>query len=444
MKDRLASIAAMAGLVGLLVLIVWPDAQETQATRPLMHDVQAAGLAAFEQWLRGSDIETTQLRKRYDALGEVDQSSRGNILLAHVPLLVIPEAAEITALHAWVARGNTLVVSTSLFESPAWHLTGGTVIDGTEQLSDIYLDIDVKEEIVDDPETARSFLDVPAWVAISGSAKTEQLQAVGNHELGRDFEDVHVPSDGTVVECCARLEAQQPLQDAENDPNEGSAHQQPLVAGAWSAILEHATSHQAVSWEKKFGDGAIIVLGHPSLLSNAAIQEHDNRRFAMNLIEERLGPDGWVIFDDAHQGENDLYEAQDLLKDVRFLYTIPFLLACWAIYVLADAGSWERATYAPRHTRRGQADLVRASGGYLARRLHANALANGLLAPLRERLAKKWRLPAAQALEDGLALEHLDPRTSAEVAQHLSASGRRRLDPVKLHNLIRKLREQTR
>lgn len=437
MNDRLGSIAWMAGLLGLLALIFWPRNDSEQPTRPLSSDTRSAGLAALERWLHGSRIDTHRLAQRYSAIPAPGTAPHGNILIVHVPMVLAPEAAEIAALHAWVATGNTLVVSASLLESPAWHLVGGSILDTTELLGQLTLKVGATEDIVDSTERAQSFLDVPAWVALSGSAKTVALDAVRDHPLGHGFADVRVPWDGTLIACCTENKPT-PVTGAGQTPAPAAP------AGEWRVVIEHQDSGQAAVWERRFGDGNIIVLGHPSLLANAAIPEHGNRRFAMNLIAGYLGPDGRVIFDDAHQGENDLYTPRELFSDIRLLYTLGFVLLCWAVYLLADAGTWERVTTPRMHRRPGQADLVRASGGYLARRLQHRALAEGLLAPLSERLAKKWRLPAERALADGLALERVDPVVADEVLRGLSERGARRLDPVRWHNLILKLRREAR
>jgi hypothetical protein len=162
----------------------------------------------------------------------------------------------------------------------------------------------------------------------------------------------------------------------------------------------------------------------------------------MNLVASRLGLEGRVIFDDAHQGANDLYTPSELLSDVRVLQTLGFLLLCWGVYVLADAGSWERVSRQRSRPSSGQADLVRASGGYLARRLHSHALADGLLAPLRERLARKWRLPADSALSEGFALEQLAPTRANDIMRALAVKAHRPINAVRLHNLILKLRRE--
>lgn len=443
MKDRLGSIGAMALLLAVLALIFWPRGDTAQPTRPLSRDTRPAGLAALEHWLHGSQIETVRLGQRYTALPALpalDVAPRGNIAIVHVPMLLVPEAAEIAALHDWVAAGNTLVLSASLLESPAWHLAGGSVIDTTETLGGISLSVTATEDIMDSSGSARSFLEVPAWVALSGSSRTVALRAVTEHPLGGSFADVRVPWDGTLVVCCAAADAAGRGGSVRTMRTGNSA----ATDAPWRAVIEHTGSGQVAAWERRFGDGSIIVLGHPSLLANAAVAEHDNRRFAQNLIATHLGPGGYVIFDDAHQGDNDLYTPRELLTDARVLYTLAFLLVCWAVYLLADAGSWDRATTPPGGRRPGQADLVRASGAYLARRLRHDALAQGLVAPLRDRLARKWRLTSERALADGLAREHADPALVSELVRALGGNTAGRTDPVRLHKLIAKLRRAAR
>lgn len=283
-----------------------------------------------------------------------------------------------------------------------------------------------------------SILDAAAWVAASGSARTVELVTVQDHPLGQGFVDVTVPWDGTRIVHALNgdLECTAGGATESDDP--------PLAHDGWAAAVAHGASGQTAIWERAVGAGRVIVLGHPSLLANAAINEHDNKRFAMNLIAAHLGPNGQLLFDDAHQGDSDLYTPSDLLSDIRVLQTLGFLLVCWAVYVLADAGSWERATRRETPSASGQAALVRASGDYLARRLRSTALAEGLLAPLRERLAGKWQLPMDRALIDGLEREGIDATTRRDLVQRLATKANKGMNAVKLHNLILALRREVR
>lgn len=437
----------MGGIVLQLALMFWGGEEGDVETRPVSEDVRAAGLAAISRWLEVSGIRTGVLRRRFTVLVDHDQGADGNLLIVHVPMVLVAESDEITALRAWVAAGNTLVVSASLMESPAWHLTGGSVMRTTEQITGLALELEGAPSTSPDGEESLSILEVPGWVAISGSSRTQSLRAVADHPLGQGFDGVEVPWDGTWVKHRNGAESTLSNDDGEAPGTHRAAAHAALQTAhaaqnddAWTPALEHAGTRQTVVWERQLGRGHIVVQGHPSLLGNAAIHERGNRRFVMNLVANYLGPEGWVIFDDAHQGVNDLYTPDDLLTDVRVLHTLGLLLVCWAVYVLADAGSWERATRERPRSRSGQADLVRASGNYLARRLHHHALANGLLAPLRERLADKWGLPADQALEKGLELEQFSHARADEIKRRLTSSATSRANAIELHNLILGLR----
>ena len=66
------------------------------------------------------------------------------------------------------------------------------------------------------------------------------------------------------------------------------------------------------------------------------------------------------------------------------------------------------------------------------------------MAPLRDRLARKWRLTSERALADGLAREHADPALVNELVRALTGNTAGRTDPVRLHKLIAKLRRAAR
>ncbi|MEM7541023.1 MAG: DUF4350 domain-containing protein [Pseudomonadota bacterium] len=441
MNDRGGTIVWLGALLVVLGVFLWPDPDRPADSRPISEDRHFAGLAGLRLWLDAGGVENLSLRHRYGELRKIAAPQTGNLLIVNIPGVLASENEEVDALRGWVAQGNTLLVVASIFETPFWQLESGSVHETLLRLTNLGLQRDHDAESAtfeagdDDPEQdLTDLLEVPTWIALSGATDSQTLIGTEEHPLTTDLGDIVVPWDGSRWTCCEQKETKSEAGHAEARTEHVS----------WQALLSQASAGQAVLWERAFGRGTFVVFGHPSVLSNAAIGQHDNRRFAMNLIATYVGPRGAVIFDDAHQGLNELYTAQSLWFDIRVLYTIGFLLLFWLAYVLADAGTWERLTATGESRAIGISDLIIASGGYLARRLQRGSVVAGLLEPLRDRLAHKWRLPPELALEEGLELErpHLE---DDEIVDFIKTSRRRqRVNLVKLHNLLLGLRREIR
>ena len=180
----------------------------------------------------------------------------------------------------------------------------------------------------------------------------------------------------------------------------------PTPAGEdWQILLRHEDQDQIALFAAPLGAGRIVTLWQPSLLDNEVMHRFGNRYFAANLIDNYLGKDGAVVIDDAHQGLNRIYEADDLLRDPRLYISIAFLLLVWAAYLFADAGQWARALWREPRPSVGQKQLIDANANFLSKRLSVQATHELQLLPLAERLARKWRLSQSEALETGLDLE---------------------------------------
>lgn len=197
----------------------------------------------------------------------------------------------------------------------------------------------------------------------------------------------------------------------------------------WQVLLSHPDSEQPALLAAPLEHGELLALWHPSLLANGLVHRFQNRQFAVRLIDTYLADEGVVIIDDAHQGLNSIIESEDLLTDSRFYATVGFLLLFWVAYLLADSGQWERASRRVRTPAVGQMDLVGANANFMRNRMGAAATRELMLERLRNHLARKWRLPHARALQEGLARERSlvgtqpDPKI-ARLEASLEALGR--------------------
>jgi hypothetical protein len=179
------------------------------------------------------------------------------------------------------------------------------------------------------------------------------------------------------------------------------------------------------------------VSGFGSLFSNRALGLADNARLLANIVGARVQAGGAVLFDDEHQGLAAAYDPAKFYSDPRLYGTIGVLAAVWLIWVLGGTRLRLPATRMPAPR---EAELVRATGGFLARVLRPAAAARRMFEQFFRRLSARSRR-GAQA--DGLPwewLEHQPRLRRADVQQlkdwYARAYSDRRVPLTRLHNLI--------
>src|SRR5207249_3237195 len=98
----------------------------------------------------------------------------------------------------------------------------------------------------------------------------------------------------------------------------------------------------------------------------------DTARLLANIVGSAVRPGGAVLFDDEHQGLAAAYDPAKFYNDPRLYRTIGVLAAVWLVWVLGGTRLKlpETRVPAPR-----EAELVRATGGFLARVLRPAAAA---------------------------------------------------------------------
>jgi len=89
-----------------------------------------------------------------------------------------------------------------------------------------------------------------------------------------------------------------------------------------------------------------------------------------NIVTATVRPKGAVLFDDEHQGLAAAYDPAKFYNDPRLYGTIGVLAAVWLIWVL---GGTRLRLPAMRLPAPREAELVRATGGFLARVLRPAA-----------------------------------------------------------------------
>lgn len=481
-------------VIAILSLIPASNDDATSTGRPTSQDQRASGLAALVRWLQSADIPVHSQRYRFNDMAAAVAVAEGNVAITHLPAKLIFEGDEIQTLLNWVQQGNTLVVATGHLESTPWIYDGRNLGHSLWRLTGLKIvgedEDNAAEDEVDDsspqssaatgePDTTsaqdRGFLAAidevlatPGWLLVHGSRESVALDSPLSHPFTETLGHIEVPWDGSdwkrlqaadgkshpwtgdIASCAAEVAAATQLQRA--------AGQEPLpvrmlrgkngclriptpAADDWQTLLRHENSEQPALFGAALGAGRLFVLLHASLLGNEVIHRFDNRSFTQALVAQHLGYGGSVVIDDAHQGENDILDAADLLSDGRFYASIGFVLIFWLAFLLADSGQWQRATYKALAGGISQRDLVLGSANFLRRRLHPKATVDAILDPLRQQLATKWSLPLPRALVEGLALEAAQhPKAVAELQYLLGRVERQqKVAFTRLHQAVHQL-----
>jgi hypothetical protein len=196
----------------------------------------------------------------------------------------------------------------------------------------------------------------------------------------------------------------------------------------------------SVLWTRPLGDGRIVVSGFGSLFTNRALGLAANARLLANIVGTTVGPKGAVLFDDMHQGLGAAYDPARFYGDWRLYETVGILAALWLCWVLGATKLRLPGLRAPAPR---EAELVHATGGFLARVLTPAAGALGLFDHFFRRV--RGRLPSGH--EKGNPpwelLEGHPGVTSVELRQlrdwYRDARAARRVPLGRLHNLIQKV-----
>jgi hypothetical protein len=340
-----------------------------------------------------------------------DLPARGNLLIVTLPAAVPFRKDEARALDDWLLRGNTLLILAALSDRPAWARDRG-VID-----SDLHLLTGLEIET----ERPRK---------VSGGAPATTLAQAARVPL-KPRRDQLLPN-----------RAQRYLQDvhavaafSDYPPRHWKVD---LPRDSFPLCLAHVASSDGCGlWLLPDGEGAIVLSGFGSPFSNRALGEADNARLLANLVRDSVGADGAVLFDDQHQGLSDTYDPDKFYRDRRLYRTLGILAAVWLVWVV---GGTRLAAPVPPPPAQGEADLVRATGAFLARVLTPSAAARRMFEHFFLRLRRTLREPTSDPSPYWDWLENNPRLARADVAQlrtwYADAYSDGRVPLMRLHNLI--------
>ncbi len=129
--------------------------------------------------------------------------------------------------------------------------------------------------------------------------------------------------------------------------------------------------------ERSVGEGSLVVVSDPWILSNAGLRHGGNLEFWVRLVDDRLRPGGLVLFDDLHAGATDGKGVVAYARRAGVLPAILLVLVALGLYGWR-AGSRFGAVLPGVDARnpRASAELVHAVAGLYERAdLRGHALA---------------------------------------------------------------------
>ncbi|HEY5019702.1 MAG TPA: DUF4350 domain-containing protein, partial [Steroidobacteraceae bacterium] len=221
----------------------------------------------------------------------------GNVLIMTLPQRLPYQSDEWQQLQRWLETGNTLVIMAALDDTPPWALGGNVnALTTLERISHM---------------TFSAANDTPALTQLL-APESITFVAQGPHPLLRDIHSLQAISELPASHWQVRsMDASMPL-----------------------AIARRAQSQESVLWLKSQGQGQIIVCAFATPFSNRELNTADNALLLSNIIAWSRTERGRVIFDDAHQGLVDFYDASQFFSDPRLHRTLWWIVVLWLVFVL--------------------------------------------------------------------------------------------------------------
>jgi hypothetical protein len=418
MKDRL--ITAAGALLALMILYaMFFRSDERPVTRPVSTETGRNGYAAVSRWLESAGVRVVSLRDRYDTLISLDPSEmldiprRGNLMITTMPHLLPIRAREHENLMAWVRSGNTLLILAALDDSPEWAPPNAS----RDFIEDLQIITGVRFRQQSEPSGSEPTPGRPP----TGTGTVVDLEPIEGHPLMEGVETLRGYSDGQ------------------------RAMWSPILPESASMLLLRLAAERSsgldAGWERRYGNGHILVVASGTVLTNHLVADADAGRFLANAVHHHVNGEGAVVFDDMHQGLSVIYDAAAFYGDPRLHTTLWFLLGAWLVYVLGSSN--RLAQPMDRRAVPRQRDFLEAVGGFMARRLDARDAGMMLIGEWFEDVKHARGLKGGGPPWDALrATPTLDTATYERLRRyHDALSEGEAVDLVRLHNTLRKARE---
>ena len=404
MKDRLVTLGLAACALALFWALFFPKPQGAPvAPHPLSTGSDGEGYFAAAQWLAATGVPMRTLHKRFDQLGDssISVQRAGNLLITTLPFETALNAEEFAALDHWISQGNTVLALAALDDTPLWSAVSGNFVPGLQRFTGIEFTA-VQSPKTDVAAQARAGL----VAALTPAGRTVALHPSGQVDLTEGVRQLATLSSLPSEQWQAKAMDVEPVLE----------------------LARRADTADPVLWVKSYDAGTIIVSAYASLFSNAIIGKADNARLLSNIVAWSLQPGGRVIFDDAHQGAIDEYNAAKFVADPRLHRTLLWLVALWLAWVLAAQPLRAAASNAARLD---EGAMLRVTASFFAGVLRPVASAQWLMDEFFDRVRRRhglahtasppwdW-LASHAALDSGLLAELRDLYARTQAGERVS------------------------
>lgn len=430
MKERLITLACALGALALfLTLFVQVGATaRPEVTAPTTAERGANGLAAASAWLAAEHVPTRAVRGRFDSsLGATEQTLNGNLLIVSLPVATPFRAEELRALDEWLNAGNTLLVLAALADRPDWAV-------GRQALESDLFDVtglSLEPPRAADAATARG---APDRLAERGAVTPGYRRLATPERRTLVPNRAHAYLDG-VSKAVA-------MSDYARWRPPGSAVTVPRDGFMLCLAQQRETGAPAL-WVRRHGGGTVIVSAFGTVFSNRTLGLEDNARLLANIVSASLLAGGTVLFDDEHQGLSAAYDPDKFYRDPRLYASLGVLVALWLTWVL---GGTRLRLPVSRLAAPREAQLVRATGLFLARALSAPAAAQQMFGHFFRRLRAYAPRTADAGGPPWELLEHHPRIARADLEQlrawYAAAHCADRVPLTRLHNLMIRIERQ--
>jgi hypothetical protein len=421
-RERFITLLCALGALALFFTMFMHQDQHgiggREVPRPTTEERGGNGYHAAMEWLDAEHIRAVSLRDRFDKLPQSKSlAATGNVLIVTLPATAVFKTEEFRPLDHWVRQGNTLLVLAALSDNPDWAFSFGGLTSG-----DLNLLTGLEFETTRSRDRRIRKGAEPAPRDRDNRDAGSQLAAAAR-QLPQPRRETLVPNrDHAYFSGVHQAIA---LTDYESQPWTVKVPYEGFVL----ALGHQRETGEGVFWTRPLGNGRIIVSGLGTLFTNRALGLADNARLLSNIIATNLGSQGTVLFDDVHQGLGANYDPAKFYRDPRLHATVGIVALLWLSWVLGATKLRVPMTRAPVPR---EAELVRATGGFLARVLTPAAAARRMFDHFLRRwpwefLERQPRIAAADLTQ--LKLWH-------------SQLGSARIPLTRLHNLLVRINRQ--
>ncbi len=419
MRERLVTLVCALGALALFfTMFLREDSRSLtgkEVARPTTEERGPNGYHAVIEWLSSEHVRTFSLRDRFDKLPQKQLTPDGNLLIVTLPAAAIFKTEEFRPLDRWVRQGNTLLVVAALSDSPDWAWTLGS---STATDLNLLTGLDFETARMRDARQHK-----PAQPARKDTRDTLQQLVEASRRFDAPRRAVLVPNrDHAYFEHVREAVA---LSDFEPQPWTVKVPYEGFVL----ALGRQSETGEGAFWTRPLGKGRIVVSGLGTLFTNRALGLADNARLLSNIIATDLGPAGTVLFDDVHQGLGANYDPAKFYRDPRLHVTIGIVALLWLSWVL---GSTRLRVPVIRTPAPREAELVRATGGFLARVLTPEGAARRMFELFLRR--RPWALLERQP--------RIAPGDLNQLKKWYSDLGITRVPLIPLHNLMVRIDRQ--